>query len=256
MGKNRRFITSGKMECSRILNCRDILYRTSLATVMTAVIAWLFYDSFWGMFCGIAVFPMVWRLCQKEKKKKRQQRLQWEFKEYMYVVGSAMMAGCSPERAFSNGLKEIKHLYGEESLLAELLSGMEKRLGLKEPLEHILRDFAEESGCEDIENFVEVFCYAKRSGGNFWQIIQTTIHRIGDKIEILQEIQMVMAEKALEEKIMCIIPIGILIFFRLTSPDFIEVLYGNLLGIGVMTVALFLYGAAFLLAQRLVEIEV
>ncbi len=229
---------------------------TALTAGIAAGIAWLFYDSLWGMLSGIAVFPVVWKIWKKEIQKKRHNRLRQEFKEYMYIVGSAMMAGSSPERAFLNGLKEAGQLLGNDSILTEMLSGMEKRLGLKEPLERILRDFASESACEDIENFVEVFCYAKRSGGNFWQIIQTTISRICDKIEISQEIQMVMAEKALEEKIMCVIPIGILMFFRLTSPDFIDVLYGNLLGICVMTVALLLYGAAFLLAQKIVEIEV
>lgn len=256
MGKNRRAFTPGKMGGSRLLKWREILLVSVIAIAICVVIAWLFYDSVWGLFSGVIILPIVFRLWQKEKRKKRNQKLRLEFKEYMYVVGSAMMAGYSAEKAFINGLREMEQLYGRESLLTVLLSGMEKRLGLKEPIEFILRDFAAESDCEDIRNFVEVFCYAKRSGGNFWEIIQTTINRICDKIEIAQEIQMVMAEKALEEKIMCVIPIGILLFFRLTSPDFIQVLYRNFLGVSVMTIAFLLYAAAFLLAQKLVEIEV
>ena len=183
-------------------------------------------------------------------------KIQQEFKEYMYSVGNSMQTGYAPERAFLNAQIELKKLYGESSIVVNLLEGMEKRLNVKEPLENILRDFAADSNCEDIESFVEVFCYAKRSGGDFLHIIQTTINRICDKAEISKEIQMVMAEKALEEKVMCVIPMGILLFFRVTSPEFISVLYGNVLGVCVMTVALILYGAAFFLAQKIVEIEV
>ena len=55
---------------------------------------------------------------------------------------------------------------------------------------------------------------------------------------------------------MCAVPLGILLFFKVTSPEFIGVLYGNLLGVALMTVAAALYGAAFFLGMRIVEIEV
>ena len=76
------------------------------------------------------------------------------------------------------------------------------------------------------------------------------------KIEVSEEIHTVMAEKALEQKIMCAVPLGILLFFRATSPEFIGRLYGNLLGIGIMSAALLLYGAAWFLGMKIVEIEV
>ena len=43
---------------------------------------------------------------------------------------------------------------------------------------------------------------------------------------------------------------------RLTSPGFLEVLYGNLFGAAVMTVCLAIYGFAYWLGRRIVEIEV
>jgi tight adherence protein B len=45
-------------------------------------------------------------------------------------------------------------------------------------------------------------------------------------------------------------------FFKVTSPEFIGRLYGNPLGVIVMTAALVLYGAAFFLGMKIVEIEV
>ena len=133
---------------------------------------------------------------------------------------------------------------------------MESRLSLSEPLESILFDFAKGSGSEDIENFVEIFGYAKRGGGDFIHIINTSIGRICDKIEVTEEIHTVMAEKALEQKVMCVVPLGILLFFRMTSPEFIGKLYGNLFGICIMTAAVALYGISFYLGLKILEVEV
>ena len=65
-----------------------------------------------------------------------------------------------------------------------------------------------------------------------------------------------MAEKALEQKVMCITPLGILLFFKVTSPEFIGRLYGNLFGVCIMTAALLLYGLAFFLGMKIVEVEI
>lgn len=256
MGKDRRIIAPGKMEGSRLLNGKTMLMGAGTALVISAGIAYLFYDSFWGMFSGIGVLPIAVWVIGREREKRRRQKLNLEFKDYMYAVSGAMMAGYSVERAFQTALEDVRQLYGETSILVQKLDCLDKRLGVKEPLEHILCDFALESGSEDIENFVEVFCYAKRGGGDFTHIIQTTVSRICDKIEVVEEIQTVMAEKVIEQKVMCAVPAGILCFFRFTSPDFIAKLYGSLLGAGIMTAALLLYGAAFLLAVKIVDIEV
>lgn len=75
-------------------------------------------------------------------------------------------------------------------------------------------------------------------------------------VSSFKEIHTVMAEKALEQKVMCVVPLGILLFFRITSPEFIGILYGNLLGVCIMTAAFILYIAAFYLGTKIVEVEV
>lgn len=256
MGKGGRTFTQGKMEGGRILDIKLLAIQIGISLGISGVVAGLFYNSLWCMVFSPLVFVLVGKFLAESKRKRRLKQLNLEFKDYMYGVSGALSAGYSIERAFLAGLKDMEQLYQEGSVLMESLSDMEGRLGVQEPIEHILTDFAEESGSEDIENFVEIFCYAKRGGGDFVHIIATTIGRICDKIEVSEEIQTVMAEKAMEQKVMCVVPIGILLFFRLTSPDFIGTLYGNLLGVAVMTVALVLYGVAFFLGMKIVEIEV
>lgn len=226
------------------------------AAGISGLISVLFYNSFWGM----CTFPAVWyvfgKYVNRRKEDKRRKRLNLEFKDYMYAVSNLLSAGYSIERAFLTGRKDVERLYGEESILKKELNAMEKRLSLQEPIEHILEDFAAESKSEDIETFVEVFCYAKRGGGDFLHIIAVSVGRLCDKMEVQEEIDTAIAEKKLEQKIMCVVPLGILLFFKVTSPEFIGVLYGNFLGNAIMTLALFLYGAAFFLGMKIMEVEV
>ena len=52
------------------------------------------------------------------------------------------------------------------------------------------------------------------------------------------------------------IPVFILAYLKLTSADYMEVLYGNMVGIIFMTVCLVAYGGAILLSEKIVNISV
>lgn len=62
--------------------------------------------------------------------------------------------------------------------------------------------------------------------------------------------------KKMEQKIMVCIPLGILIYLRMTTQGFVDVLYGNVLGIIVMTLCLIIYAAAAVISIRIVDIKV
>ena len=235
---------------------KQLLIQAAAAILAAGLAAVLFYNSPWGLFWLPVTYLLASAYLGDRRKKQRLARLNLEFKDYLYAVNALLLAGYSAERAFLGGLSDIRQLYGENGILAVQLCTMEARLKVQEPMEQILKDFARDSGSEDVRSFVEIFCYAKRGGGDFAHIISTSVGRICDKMEVLEEIRTVMAEKALEQKVMCTVPLGILLFFRVTSPEFIGRLYGNLFGVLVMTAALVLYGAAFFLGIKLTEIEV
>ena len=87
-------------------------------------------------------------------------------------------------------------------------------------------------------------------------IIRSTVQTIREKIEVQNEVETLMAGKRLEQRVMNIIPFGILGYVKLTSGDFLDALYGNLLGITVMSVCLLVYILAVKLAEKIVSVEV
>lgn len=223
---------------------------------ISAVIAGLFYRSGWGL----VICPPVCVICLKRyqagRLQKRKDRLLTEFKDAMQAVSAALRAGYSMENAWREAEGEMKELHGEESLMCRELHLMNAAVRMNEPLEKVLAEFARRSGCEEIESFAEVFSFAKRGGGDFAGMIQSTVHKLSGRIEVEREIATVLAGKKLEGRVMNVMPVMILAYLTVASGDFLDALYGNLAGVLVMTAALFMYAAAMKLSEHILDIRV
>lgn len=241
---------------SYVISHRDNLMCLLAGGAMAAVIAWLFYRSAWGMLLLPVTFLCCRRSFRKEQIRKRKEQLLYEFKDAMQAVSGALLAGYSMENAWREAEKEAGKMHGEESFMCRELHQMNQAVAMNEPLERVLAEFAVRSGCEEIESFSEIFSFAKRSGGDFAGIIRTTVQKLAGRIEVEREIATVLAGKRLEGRIMNGMPVVILAYLTLTSGDFLEVLYGNLFGVFIMSGALALYVWALRLSAHILDIQV
>lgn len=221
-----------------------------------ALISYLFYHSPFALVLLLPFGPYWIRRKQREKAEKRRERLRYEFKECLQAVSGALNAGYSMENAWKDAEKDMVRFLGEESDMTRELKRMNRQIALNTPIEKLLSDFAFRSGLEDVQSFCQVFQFAKRGGGDLTEIIRNTSLRIGDKAELEREIETAMSAKRMEQKIMSVMPLFILLYIGLTSPDFLGVLYGNLLGVAVMTACLTAYGGSVLLARKIVSIKI
>ena len=64
------------------------------------------------------------------------------------------------------------------------------------------------------------------------------------------------ASKKLEFDIMCAVPFVIILYMKLTFGEFLSVLYGNAVGMIIMTVCLCVYLAAYRIGRKIIRIEV
>lgn len=237
-------------------NKKDRMICGAESCLAAAVISWLFYQSWYAM---VMIFPIYFILrgkYQKDRAAQRKAKLLLEFRDGMQAVSAALLAGYSMENAWREAEAELKELHGEQAMITVEFHQMNAGVRMNQPLEQVLGDFAKRSGCEDIESFSEVFAFAKRGGGDFARIIQTTIQRISGKMEVEREIETVIAGKKLEGRIMNMMPVFILAYLNLTSKEFLQLLYGNTIGIFVMTGALAGYAGAMMLSERIMAIKV
>lgn len=219
-------------------------------------VSWLFYHSLWA---AVLFLPGVILFMRNRKRmllRARKEQLLQQFLTGIRAVSNALNVGYSPENAVGEALKETEKVYGEDGVFTEELREMERRLSLNQTLESLWEDLGRRSSLEDLENFGEIFAVARRSGGDLNVIIHNTVDNITQKAEAQQEIEVSMAAKKMEQKVMSFIPFFILFYVDLASPELLSGLYHNILGICIMSVCLLVYVLAFMWGRRIVGIEV
>lgn len=188
--------------------------------------------------------------------RQRLQQLDIQFKDAVLAISAGLSTGYAMENAVREALREIETMHGIQSCIYKELQYMLRQLELNIPVEEVFHQLAERAGLADIETFSEVFSIAKRTGGDMVKIMKSTAGNISEKMEVKRETQLLMSAKKFEQSIMMVVPVFIILYINLTSPGFLDPLYGTLPGVSVMTICLLLYLAAYVLADWITRIEV
>ncbi len=224
--------------------------------LLISLISYLFYGTILG---AILLSPYLIRYIKSWERQviqKRKQSFQLQFKEAIQSLSAALNVGYSVENAMREAWKDLRLLYKKDEMILREFHYMIRQLDMNLSVEAILKAFAERTQDEEVRIFVDVFSMAKRSGGDMIGIIRNAVYQIGEKIDVKREIDTVMAAKKLEFKVMSAVPFAMICYIKLSFPEFVNVLYGNILGVIVMTICLVIYVAAFEYGKRIVEIEV
>ncbi len=243
----------------RVLRCRFTVADIPIflkSVLIIAVVGKLFYGSF---AMSIILFPLTipWILLQKEKKQREENHeLGIQFKDAIMAVSTAQKAGYSIENSFLEANRDMRLLYGKHAPICRELTRIDKGIKNNISIEQMIKELGIRSENKDIEEFAGVFAVAKRSGGNMTEIIERCVDVIGKKMEVENEIDVLIAAKRMEAQIMEIVPFGIMGYVGLTNPGFFDPLYGNALGIVVMTSCLAIYIAAYLMTEKIIAIEI
>lgn len=223
---------------------------------MLCVVGYLFYDN---IAAAVLLSPYLYFFVKEKMRdfeEGQKRNLNIQFKDAILAVSFSLNAGYSMENSFRAAVNELIPMYGKQSVIVKEFENIVRRLENNENIENVLNDFANKSQVSDILYFAQVFQYAKRSGGDIIAIIKNTASTIRQKQEVENEIQTIISGKKLEQRVMEIMPFAIIAYLRLTSPEFITPLYGNVTGVVIMTVCLVVYFIADCIARRIVKISV
>ena len=226
------------------------------AAALTGVIALCFYNSPWAA----GTFPLVLLWLFREKGQtlgeRRRKELKLQFKDAVEGIAAALAAGYSAENAVREARKDLQLVYAGSADIVQELSAMERKLDANQTIEAAMEDFAKRSGLEEAETFAEIFAVGKRNGGDLIGIMEDTARTITQIVETERQASMALASRRYEQKVMNLVPFGMILYLRIGCPGFLDPLYGNLAGICVMTGVLGLYLLAWHLGKRLFDIEV
>ncbi len=223
------------------------------SAVVTVLLAYFFYGS------AIAVIPLsvvgcgYFYMLRRDKTAKARENLVAQFRECILSVVTALQAGYSVENAFVESYRDMVSMYGQRAYICEELLYLKRGMEINISLEKLLLDLAERSDSEEIAQFAEIFALAKRSGGNMSEIIQAAATRIGKRIEVKQEVNMLLSGRKMELTVMKVIPFGILFYVNYGNPGYFNSLYKTPVGIAIMTACLLVYLGAVVMGNLIME---
>ena len=255
-GKNQRWEFTRKDYRTYHFTAKEIVRYLLEGAAVCAAADYLFYQNILALLFMIPVSVLYLKMQKKKCIARQKRELNYQFRDALTAMNVAVQAGYSAENAVRASVKDLGRLYENGSDILDEFRYIESQIRLSVPVEDLFIDLGKRSGVEDIENFAAVFYTAKRTGGDMTQVIQKVARMLGDKIEVKKEIEATLAAKKSEQLIMSLMPAGIILYLRLTSPGFLDVLYGNLFGICAMTVCMVIYGFSYWLGVKIVDIEV
>lgn len=224
--------------------------------LMDALISYLFFNTVTACFILLPGYFFFQKEYRNTLKRKRTGEMKREFLDGMQLTASSLQAGYSIENAFREAQKELQKIYGPESYIMQEFRFLTVQTEMNRNVEDLLMDMGKRSGIEDIISFAEVVETSKRTGGDLLGIIRNTVSCMRQRQETYDEIETCLSGKIMEQTIMNVVPVLILAYVRLTSPEFLEVMYGNLTGIVIMILCLVVYLTAVLWGKSMIRIEV
>lgn len=260
--KRKHDVNDNKKKLLPDYSVYTMIFKERVFCIATAVIfiyitAFVFYRSH---IISLLLTPLSLaypRIRTGELIAKRRRELNTQFKDMLYSLSSSLAAGKSVENSFKEVLRDLTVLYPntEEYIILEA-EYMARRIEMNDTVEAVLLDFARRANIEDVENFSDVFQICKRTGGNIVEVVRNTSEIINDRIEIRQEIDMLLAQRKFEQKVLNIVPVLLIILLSASAADYMEPVFTTVMGRLVMTMAISMLAAAYFISRKIMDIKV
>lgn len=239
-----------------IMSRQETILNILIAAAALFLVGYVFYQN--GIISTLLMalsvkFPKI-RTRQIIEKRKNQLMLQ--FKDMLYSLSSALAVGKSVETGIRDSLQDLRVIYPDPD--TDILRELEyilRGLGMNNTIEEMFSQFAERAHLEDVDNFVDIFVTCKRTGGDLIEVMRSSSNAIGEKIEVKQEINTMIAGKKYEFNFMMILPVILVEFLALTSGDYMKPVFTQPAGIAAMTVAIGIFALAYVVGSKVMKIE-
>ncbi len=220
-------------------------------------IAYLFYDSISAaVLSGTLAFAGI-DSYKNYLRDKRKAVLKNQFRDLLYSLSSSFASGRQITESIGEAILNLEANYDRNSPIMIETKRMYSSLhDARASEEAVLSDFAMRSGIKDIINFVDVYIICRTTGGNLERAVMESSRILMEKIEIDEEIRVMTVQKKFEGRIICLMPLGVILFLRLASPDYMQVMYESVAGRIVMTISLACLAYAGYLIKKITDIEV
>ena len=211
----------------------------------------IFIPSIVGILAGKLFLPIR----VNQIKEKRIKNLKRQFRDMLEALTTSLGAGKNVNDSFVATYEDLLVQYPEEAYIISEIKLINTGVQNNIPIEELLWDFGVRSGIDDIRSFANVFKISYRKGGNIKDIIRNTNDILKDKMDIVEDIETVVASNKMEQTIMIFMPIGIVAMIKLMSPEFGSK-FTSVTGVISTTIAVGMFLLAYYVGKQILNIKV
>lgn len=227
------------------------LSRIIFLSVLLFIIGYIFYNSIWISLLFITPAPFFENKWSTYLKNKQQLQKLEQFQYALNSLSSFINLGKSLENALLLTTNELHQLYpNHQTFILEHFHKMIHLLANGETVERVFYDFSIQSKLPEIEQFSSLLLLTLRRGGDIKLLFNQTSSLIRDKFEVMNEIEILLAQKKFEAAILSMAPIIFLGFMRWSSPEFMIPLYQSS-GRIIMSIGLFCFITSYYFIYKL-----
>ncbi len=218
--------------------------------------AWIFYKLLIVSVIFAFVSLASLKIYKKKYREKVHERIESEFYDINLLLSAELETGLPINMAIEMIRKEISHseIYGFQYMDIELKNWSKKmNMGMK--INTIIEDFAKRSQNKSIMEYANMISICTKKGGSIRDVIKNTNAILNEKRELKREIEVLTAEKSLEQKIMNLMPLAVLVLLDKTASDFIAPLYNCLIGRITMTILIAIFLICYLWSAKIASLK-
>lgn len=220
---------------------------------LSGVVGYLFYHSLFAVLLLWFLFPLFVRRERRRLIDKRQEQLREELKEFMQSMATLLRTGYALENTLPMIQSDLRRAFPKNSILASECEYMEQRRLINQPIDGLFQELSKRYELMELKDFTQVLVIARQRGGNLVEIVTETCTQLQENMQAAEEITVMVAAKVLEQRIMLMIPFGMVAYLNVSNPGYLNCLYGSVFGILVMSVCLFIILLSYVWAQNILR---
>lgn len=239
------------------LNKKEFAYMIIALIIISISLSYIFYDN---VFCSLSIIifiPKIKKYFEQYLCNRRKDKILEEFKDFLFIVSTSSMVGKSMLEAIEVSIEKLKEIYGSKTILADELKMLSLRIkNGGESDEKVLMDLGRLSDLQDIMDFATLYSICKETGASLIIAINNVSKTIIEKMTIEKSIKELVKRKESEGLVILIMPLIIIIFLKLISPEYISPLYNNFIGNMLMTIVITVNALVYKMVKRITGIKV
>lgn len=222
--------------------------------LVSLVIAFLFYNSIYGVVLVIPYSVYLFMRDMKEYANKQKTRMTDQLRDVIICISNAMQAGYSAENAVGYAIEEIKKT-DEGCILDELLV-VKNKLAYGEKLSDAIVSVGKRTQIHEFEDIGYLLETSAVYGGNVVRLMKNIATSMQDKRKLEAEIATLISAKKLEGGIMLLMPFLIMLYLRMSGVTYTDVLYNSVIGHVFMTICMLVIFVMGIWQEKIISVEI